>query len=347
MKKRLFILLFCLSGLACRIFTFNFADTPKIDAHVHIDTAKPDIITLAKADRFSLLTLVTQSSDNNRINRQRQFAQFQHDKYPKDIGWATTFYMGNWSEPGWQDSVIQQLGKDFKSGAIAVKVWKDIGMTFRDSQGRFIKIDDPSLDPILDYIAGQKIPLVGHIGEPRNCWLPLDSMTVNSDRHYFENQPQYHMYLHPDYPSYEDQIDARDNMLAKHPDLKMIGAHLASLEWDVDQLATRLDRFPNLAVDTAARICHFQVQDRDKVRNFIIKYQDRILYGTDMSADDDTDKAALDQIHQVWLKDWAYFTTDAMMESEKVNEPFKGLALPREVVKKIYYKNAKNWYPGL
>ncbi len=66
------------------------------------------------------------------------------------------------------------------------------------------------------------------------------------------------MYLHPEFPSYEDQIKARDHMLEKHPDLKFIGAHLGSLEWSADELAKRLDKFPNMVVDMAARISHLQ-----------------------------------------------------------------------------------------
>ena len=100
------------------------------------------------------------------------------------------------------------------------------------------------------------------------------------------------MFLHPEYPSYEDQINARDHLLELHPDLKFIGCHLGSLEWNVDELAKRLDKFPDLAVDMSARICHLQYQsakDREKVRDFCIKYQDRLLYGTDLSDNDGND----------------------------------------------------------
>ncbi len=109
-------------------------------------------------------------------------------------------------------------------------------------------------------------------------------MTVSSDSSYFAEHPEYHMFLHPEYPSYEAQIKARDHLLEKHPDLKFIGCHLGSLEWNVDSLAKRLDRFPNMVVDMSARICHLQFQsasNRNRVRNFCIKYQDRLLYGTD------------------------------------------------------------------
>ena len=78
---------------------------------------------------------------------------------------------------------------------------------------------------------------------------------------------------------------ARDHMLEKHPGLQFIGAHLGSLEWSVDELAKRLDKFPNMAVDMAARISHLQYQAKinwQKVHDFCIKYQDRLLYATDI-----------------------------------------------------------------
>jgi len=49
------------------------------------------------------------------------------------------------------------------------------------------------------------------------------------------------MYLHPEMPSYEDQLKARDGLLERHPKLQFTGAHLASLEWSVDELAAFLE----------------------------------------------------------------------------------------------------------
>jgi predicted TIM-barrel fold metal-dependent hydrolase len=156
------------------------------------------------------------------------------------------------------------------------------------------------------------------------------------------------MYLHPDYPSYDDQIKARDNLLERHPDLVFIGCHLGSLEWNVDELAKRLDKYPNMAVDMAARVCHLQYQamtDNRKVRDFCIKYQDRLLYGTDLSDNDSDNKAALqERMHETWTTDWRFFVTDAMMTSQNFRGSFQGLRLPREVVDKIFYKNTVRWY---
>jgi predicted TIM-barrel fold metal-dependent hydrolase len=111
-------------------------------------------------------------------------------------------------------------------------------------------------------------------------------MSTDNDREYFKEHPQYHMFLHPEMPSYEDQIAARDRFVAAHPQLRFVGAHLGSLEYDTDRIAAFLDKYPNANVDMAARMSQVQyqsVRDYDKVRNFFIKYQDRLLYGTDLT----------------------------------------------------------------
>src|SRR5690625_5623257 len=92
------------------------------------------------------------------------------------------------------------------------------------------------------------------------------------------------MYLQPHAPSYKDQLNARDRILAKHPNLTFVGLHLASLEWSVDEVASWLDRHPNAGVDLAERVCHLQYQavdQRSKVISFMEAYQDRIIYGSD------------------------------------------------------------------
>src|SRR5690606_9798192 len=162
----------------------------------------------------------------------------------------------------------------------------------------------------------------------------------------------------PEFPSYEDQVNARDRMLEKHPDLNFVGAHLGSLEWNVDELAKRLDKFPNMAVDMAERIYHLQhqaVTDRQKVHAFLIKYQDRLIYGTDLrtGASDIVSKGLKDpeeikqHAHEVWLRHWEFFTSDGTMEVPKVQGTFKGMKLPKEVIEKIYRKNAEKWFPAL
>ena len=163
----------------------------KIDAHVHIRTEDPSIMEFSGAEGFSFLTINTGSGDQARIDMQMDYAKKMISLYPNRISYITTFSMENFEEPGWTEQVIAGLQNDFDHGAIGVKVWKDIGMTFRDSLGNLICIDDPLFDPILDFISSHGKPLLAHIGEPKNCWLPIESMTVNNDKNYFSEHPEY------------------------------------------------------------------------------------------------------------------------------------------------------------
>jgi predicted TIM-barrel fold metal-dependent hydrolase len=268
------------------------------------------------------------------------------------ITWLTLpFSLEGWGDKNWQEEIIAGLKESFEKGAIGVKVWKNIGMVEKGKEGNFIMIDNPRFDPVFDFLEENKIPVCGHLGEPRNCWLPLDQMTVNNDKQYFKDHPEYHMFLHPEYPSYEEQVAARDRMLEKHPDLIFMGAHLGSMEWSVDLMAEHFERFPNMTVDLAERVCHIEVQaqkDWQKVRDFFVKYQDRIIYGTDRG-DYEGSEAEPEElkknVHEVWKSDWKFFATDETMTSWKVDGEFKGLKLPREVIEKIYYKNAERVFP--
>lgn len=323
-----------------------YKEMAKIDAHVHIRTSNPAIMEYARAEGFKLLTINTRSESQEYIDEQRAYAMNMKELYPEDISWLTTFSMENFEDPGWAEEVISKLQADLDQGAVGFKVWKDVGMTFRDSLGDFVFLDDPLFEPVLEFMQASGKPLLAHIGEPRNCWLPVDSMTVNGDRSYFTNNPQYHMYLHPEYPSHERLMESRDQVLARYPELKLVGAHLGSLEWDVDVLARRLDQYPNFAVDLAARVCHLQIQEREKVRDFLMKYQDRILYATDLGVRDGNFEDTRQWLENEWHSDWAYFAGDTLMSSRHTDKKFRGLNLDEQVLRKIFSSNAKIWYPG-
>lgn len=330
----------------------DFKKVEKYDTHVHINVDDTTFIHQAKEDNFRLLTVNVNASDvASAIEEQRSIALRLIKAYPGRLVYATTFNVKNWGTDKWQPQTLAYLKESFEKGAIAVKIWKNIGMELRDKDGKFVMIDDSRFDPVLDFIEKNRITLIGHFGEPKNCWLPVEQMTVAGDKGYFSKHPEFHMYLHPEYPSYEDQINARDNMLKKHPDLRFVGAHLGSLEWNVDELAKRLDKFPNMAVDMAERICHLQFQsikDWQKVHDFMIKYQDRLLYATDQVIAKDSDFGELKKsVHNTRVSDWKFFATNNEMSVSNFDGRFKGLKLPRDVIDKIYRKNAEKWFPGI
>lgn len=318
----------------------------KIDAHVHIRTADPAFMEQAREDNFRLLTVVVDEDPG--IDLQQEHAILAVKNFPDVVAFATTIAVDHWSSDQWEAETLANLENSLAEGAIGVKIYKNIGMELRDEQGDFVMIDHPRFAPIFEFLSDRKIPVLGHLGEPRNCWLPVEEMTVKSDQRYFTRHPEFHMYLHPEYPSYEDQINARDQILIDHPELVFVGAHLGSLEWSVEELARRLDRFPNMAVDMAARISSVQYltrDDRDKIRDFFIQYQDRLIYGSDRIVDDSRDPEEVKtNVHELWLRDWEFFCTDHTMTSNSFEGSFRGLQLPKDVIDKIYRENAENWF---
>ena len=322
----------------------DFASVRKFDAHVHANAADTSLLQQARADNFEVLSINVDYPDFPSVDRQHAIALAQAKQDPAHFHWAATFSMKGYGSEGWLQQVDAGLDRAVAEGARAVKVWKNIGMVEKDAQGRLIMLDDAGLAPVAEHVRALGVPLIAHQGEPYNCWLPLDQMTTNNDREYFAKHPQYHMYLHPEQPSHADLMAARDRFVAAHPQLRVVGAHMASLEYDVDRLAEFLERFPNATVDLAARMSQVQYQsnqDREKVRDFFIRYQDRLLYGTDLTQSPDADPAQVKrEVHAVWQSDWRYLATDESQRVEMLEADVAGLALPRAVIDKVYYGNA-------
>ena len=328
----------------------DYARVGKIDVHMHLHSAAPAFLQAAKRQNFKVLTINVDYPDFPPLDEQQRVAIALKQQFPQDLAWVASFSVDGSDQSAWLPATRHRLAASMQAGAVGVKVWKNIGMSLRGADNRLVMIDDERFAPLFEDLARQGIPLLGHQGEPHNCWLPLKQMTVNNDRAYFKAHPQYHMYLHPEMPSWEAQMAARDRMVAAHPQLHFIGVHMASLERDVDELAAFLDRFPDAVVDVAARIGQLQYQsqkDRERVRRFIIKYQDRLLYGSDLAQAPDQDGAAFGrEAEGVWRMHWRYFNTADSFKVADLDRPVQGLALPREVVDKLYRLNAQAAFAG-
>ncbi len=334
-------------SLLCMTFSCNkgqefytledFEKVPKIDAHFHYATR--DVRFVGFADSLNFRLLSPNVDTELPIDLQFEVASEIAAGFPQQFAFFGTFSVDSFGSQAFARQTITRIKECMNRGAKGIKIWKNIGMELQDSAGNWIMIDNPAFEPVFQYLRDNHIPVIGHLGEPKDCWLPFEEMTDQGDRYYYESHPQYHMYRFPEMPSYEDQINARNHILEMYPDLDFIGAHLGSLEWNVDELAATLDSFPALKVDMAARIGHLKNQsviDRDRVRNFMIRYQDRIIYATDMAVGYDTAVSfsqAAEWMKRAWLSDWIYLATDSVIGVQ-------GLQLPRETIDRIYYKNA-------
>jgi predicted TIM-barrel fold metal-dependent hydrolase len=334
------------AGAAPGYYTLgDFQRVDKIDAHVHLHGRAERFMAQAIADRFRVLTIDVDSPDFPPIAEQQQAAVSLRQRYPGWVAFAATFPVDGFQSPGWSDAAVRHIDEAVAQGAVGVKIWKNIGMVLRNPDGSYVMPDDPRLEPVIAHLERNHIVLLGHQAEPLNCWLAPEKMTVRSDREYFREHPQYYMYRHPEMPTHDAILAARDQMLRAHPQLHFDGVHLASLEWDVDRVGDFLDRFPNAVIDLAARLVHLEYQaasDPDKVRHFLIRYQDRILYGSDTDyGPGESAPAEITALHADWLNDWGFLVTDERMHSADFDAAFRGLRLPRTVVDKIYRGNAE------
>ena len=219
-------------------------------------------------------------------------------------------------------------------------------MEVRRRDGSLVLPDDPVFDSIYEFLAAQGKPLMAHVADPIDGWLPLNRESPHYG--YFANNPEFHLYGKPGYPSHATLIAARDHILQRHPRLVVIGAHFGSLEHDLDEVALRLDRFPNFFVDCAARTRDLTRQPREKVRTFLIKYQDRILYGVDSTwkpfreqrpPTDQQRVSFINGLDKKYRADYAFYAGTGPTQYE--GRTVEGLALPRKVLEKFYNENAR------
>lgn len=325
------------------IYTFN-----KIDIHTHYRYDRNFLKPML--DKYNMKALIIDVVKHDSVGKTLRswdaYSAF-YNKYKGDIYIASGFSAWGIDESDYTEKVITSLKKEISEGARLVKVWKNFGMITQDKSGKHVQIDDARLQPIWDFLIEENIPVIAHIAEPIQAWIPID--TLNPHSGYFKSHPQYHAYLHPDkIPHYDTIIAARDRWLEKNPKLKVLGAHLGSTEHDVDLVAERLDKFPNFTVETGARFGDLVRQDSRKVAEFFNKYQDRILYGTDLGTRKPsfgaTDERLKKNMNQMITMQWTYLATGDSIRYDSPNLPnvydTKGLKLSREILQKVYYDNA-------
>jgi len=210
--------------------------------------------------------------------------------------------------------------------------------------GKFVMADDPKFEPIYKDIARHGKTLMAHQAEPDVAWGPPDPSDPSWS--YYQENPQWFLYKKPGFPSKQEILRARDHVLAMNPDLRMVGVHLGSMEKDLDNIGRHFDRNPNFAIDMAARMEYLMLTPREKVRAFLIKYQDRILYGTDLDVLPDSDmQQDLKDWQSTYVRDWKFLATDQMLEYH--GKQIRGLNLPQPVLRKLFRTNALHWIPGL
>ncbi|HUI44166.1 MAG TPA: amidohydrolase family protein [Terriglobia bacterium] len=324
-----------------------FAALEPIDTHTHVFESAPAFYAMLRTLHLHIVDICV-IDDHGKLQGHLQPQLGDAIKVVRaaegHASLCTTFDPYAFRQPGFSAAAIRQIDRNFNEGAIAVKIWKNIGMELQDAQGRYVLPDDPVFEPIYRDIAAHHKTLIAHIADPDSLWEPPNP--ASPDYSYYMEHPEWYMYRKPHPASKEAILKARDHVLEQNPDLRVVGAHLGSMEADFDELSRHLDRYPNFAVDTAARIPYLMLLPRDRAIAFITKYQDRLIYGTDLGFKPGGDPAAtVKEWEETDAHDWRFFATRDTLEYQK--KRVEGLDLPVPVLHKLYHDNAVRWFPGI
>jgi predicted TIM-barrel fold metal-dependent hydrolase len=262
-------------------------------------------------------------------------------------------------------AMAAQLAEARKLGAIGLKIPKGLGLGYPAADGRhLLAVDDPGLDPLFEKAGELGMPVAIHVGDPKAFWRPADPHNERWDE--LQAHPEWSFYGNADnglpWPSWEELHKQFERRVARHPHTNFIGVHFGNDPEDPDEVVRMLDRYPNLYVDTAARVPEIGRQDPEKMRKIFIKYQDRILLGTDTGVGESqedmmygsngaTPPTEADE-KRFFEQTWRYFETrDRQIDSPT---PIQGrwkidaIGLPDGVLRKVYFDNAARllrWKP--
>lgn len=348
------VLLLCIACSATLAEGENptFETIEKIDFHSHIFEDVPGLAAMLKRINLRIVNVCNRGTDRELLKEMEELAEQLYVSYGKDIlPFGSTIDLTRRDEATYSAEVIDWLDRSFEAGAVLVKIWKDVGLELKNQDGAFLLPDDPRFDPIYSHIASRGRPLLAHLGEPLAAWLPLDPDNVHYG--YYSTHPEWHLYGKSEFPSHQALMDSRDRILERHPELIMVGAHMGSMSHDVAEVAKRLDRYPNFYVECSARTADLTRQEAGKVRDFFLKYQDRVMYGLDMTRDGLRGKKLsaseaqefLNSLEERYRRDFQFYAGQGKMEYR--GKEVECLNLPLEVLQKFYSKNALRLLPSL
>jgi len=324
-----------------------FAAIHPIDVHVHVFKTDPAFQKMLEGLNVKLLNILVMDDTlpyRKQLRPQIDDALALVRSSRGHIALCTTFDPYKLDSASFGADTIKQIDRDFAQGAVAVKIWKNIGMEIKDNRGQYIMADDPKFEPIYKDIVSHGKTLMTHQAEPDVAWGPPDASDPSWS--YYQENPQWYVANQPGFPSKQRILEARDHVLANNPQLRMVGVHLGSMERDLDSIASHLDKYPNFAIDTAARMEYLMLMPPEQVRAFLIKYQDRVLYGTDLDLLSDANLPdALKDWRSTYARDWKFLATGETFDLE--GKQAHGLNLPQTVLQKIFRNNAIRWIPGL
>lgn len=286
-----------------------------IDFHCHLQAARHGRDWFAAADHYGIDSFVSMTPLEEAVGLQRDWpGRVQFIAVPKWGEWGAGF-VGEW---------LKRIEAFYNIGSRFAKFWfapPAIG-------DRHWRLDSEMFRPLLQEARARRMGIMTHIGDPQ-IWYD----TKYTDAAEYGTRDQH-------YQMWED-------VLREYADVPWVGAHLGGNPEDLSRLQRLLDRYANLMLDCSAT--RWMVREisarRDEAREFFIRNQDRILFGSDQVSNNERGFDFL--ASRFWchrkLWDTAYIGPCPIVDPDLPadRQPvMRGLALPDECLQKLYHDNA-------
>lgn len=256
----------------------------------------------------------------------KKYSKF-HDRF--EI-WCGLDYSG-YDQPGYGPAAIKELERCYKMGAKGVGELSDKGMGVNYSEVQNtggMHFDDPRLKPLFDKCADLHLPVNIHLADP--IWM-YGKMDANNDG--LMNALTWRIDLtKPGIIGFDELMITMENVVKQNPKTTFFACHFANLNHDLDRLGRLLDQYPNLYSDISARYAESATIPR-AMQSFYEKYQDKLLYGTDMGLDPDMYRITFRILES---NDEHFYGREISTYHWAMN----GFSLQNNILKKLYRDNA-------
>jgi len=315
------------STLAVATHEIERSKFPAVDYHNHLDAQEPgEVLRVMDACGVDKCVNITMQVGDQAFEMHRRFKHFAPDRFDS-YAW---FDWTDLHEAGFWERCVRRLERFVDAGFIGIKIWKDLGLTLKDSNGELLKVNDERLIPFFEKAGELNFPVMFHIADPDAFFLPIDRF----------NERYEELAAHPDWSFYgshfskAELLAQRDSIFTRHPNTTFVAAHLAEKSENLAYVGRLLDENPNLYVDIGARTAELGRQPYT-AREFFLKYADRILFGTDL-----VPETEMYRLHFRFLETRDEYFDYPSHASRQGRWQIYGIDLPDDVLNKVYRENA-------
>jgi uncharacterized protein len=344
--------MFCLNCVAQPGHRKDLMNVPVINMHTHPLRTLGDALSTEEMDKELKLRVAAMDESGIRktvllcigfeTNKAPNLSQLGSEREafyflkaePERFVVYTTVDFSQMNSPDFTAKAIEHLENTVRAGARGLKF--ELGKP----DMHWMPMDDIRLDPIYDKASELGIPVMYHSNDPEDFFYPVNQFNfflgankgkAGSEQGYWERQEKF--------VSREQLFRERESMLRKHPNTTFILAHFGWLERQLPLMADIFDHYPNVFVDVSSAITALGRSPKESAA-FINYYSKRILFGTDFGGNSMTQiawKTFMDRHFTILESDQDNLPAPVDNKAWKVH----GLNLSKEVLERIYYKNAE------